>query len=207
MKLYLRNQKDHKKGIDEEGLITFLNEVESLQLLFKDHFREAHKNLSLLEDYVGIEKAIEGAKRLLFYFIPETYENNISKKKTSVKVHFSKEEKGDQLVHYASFYRIFGNLIKNISDHGGHNVSVSFEVRGHFFHIVVENDFHKNESKSSSDNSIEKSFCLRSIERNCLEHNGEFKFTKKEASWKSEICLPFKKVQKETTEDEKREGA
>ena len=30
---------------------------------------------------------------------------------------------------------------------------------------------------------------------------------KKEATWKSEICLPFKKVQKEPTEDEKKEGA
>ena len=39
MKLYLRNQKDHKKGIDEEGVDNLLNEVESLQLLFKDHFR------------------------------------------------------------------------------------------------------------------------------------------------------------------------
>ena len=204
IKLYLRSQKDGKKGIDIEGIDNLLSEVESLQLLFKDHFRESHKNLKLLDDYVGMEKAIQGAKRLLFYFIPEGKNINILDKENMFKSDFSKDREEYRLVHYASFYRIFGNLIKNISDHGGYNVSVVFEDEDNFFHIIVKNNFHKSED--SSDERIEKSFGLKSIERNCLEQNGQFKFIKKGTMWKSEIWLPFQKTKK-TILEEKKEGA
>ena len=125
MKLYLRNQKDQKKEIDIKGIEDLLNEVESLQLLFKDHFREGHKNLELLDDYVEVKKAIEGAKRLLVYFVPECQNGKFLEGVVSLSSHFLKNKKEKNLIHYASFYRIFGNLMKNISDHGGRDISVS----------------------------------------------------------------------------------
>ena len=206
MKLYLRNQKDQKKEIDIKGIEDLLNEVESLQLLFKDHFREGHKNLELLDDYVEVKKAIEGAKRLLVYFVPECQNGKFLEGVVSLSSHFLKNKKEKNLIHYASFYRIFGNLMKNISDHGGRDISVYFGMKEGFFHIVVENNLNKKQA-DSSEKSIETSFGLRSIEKNCLEQEGRFKFSKRDTVWKSEIWLPLKAVDLEFFDGEKKEGA
>ena len=154
---------------------------------------------------MNVDKAIKGAKRLLSYFIPNSEKASPLEELviTSENLQNDKEEKG--LIHYASFYRIFGNLMKNISDHGGHSISVSFKHTDGFFHIIVQNKFLKKEENSLG-LSIEKSFGLRSIERNCIEQNGRFKFYKKDKLWKSEIWLPFKKVTK-LYEKEEKEGA
>ena len=44
MKLFLKNRIEQKKGMSEGDLKELVNEVESLQLLIKDHFKEHHKN-------------------------------------------------------------------------------------------------------------------------------------------------------------------
>lgn len=206
MKLYLRNQKDQKKEIGLKGIDDLLNEVESLQLLLRDYFRESHKDLQFLDDYVEVKKAIEGAKRLLAYFIPDCQNTKFLEGVVSLGNDFFKNKKEKSLIHYASFYRIFGNLMKNISDHGGRDMFVNFDIKEGRFQIVVENSFNKKQ-KASTEISIERSFGLRSIEKNCLEQGGKFKFSKKNEVWKSEIWLPLKVMESELYNNEKREGA
>ncbi len=206
MKLYLRNRKDQKKEIDLKGIEDLLSEVESLQLLFRDHFREGHKNLEVLDDYVEVKKAIEGAKRLLVYFVPECQNGKFLERVISLSNHVLKIKKEKDLIHYASFYRIFGNLMKNISDHGGRDISVHFGIKEGFFHIVVENNFNKTKVYSS-EKSLETSFGLRSIEKNCLEQEGRFKFSKRDTVWKSEIWLPLKAAESGSFDGEKKERA
>ncbi|MBG09506.1 MAG: hypothetical protein CME68_12160 [Halobacteriovoraceae bacterium] len=206
MKLYLRNQKDQKKEIGLKGIEDLLNEVESLQLLLKDYFREGHKDLQFLDDYVEVEKAIKGAKRLLAYFIPDCQDEDFLESVVSLGYHVLNNQKEKSLIHYASFYRIFGNLMKNISDHGGQDMSVNFDIKEGQFHIVVRNNFEKKQNDSQGP-SIEKSFGLRSIEKNCLEQNGNFRFSRKDKEWKSEICLPLKVIESEVYGGEKKERA
>jgi len=206
MKLYLRNQKDQKKVIDLKGIDDLLSEVESLQILLRDHFRENHKDLQFLDDFVEVRKVIEGAERLLVYFIPGCQNGESLEGVMSFSDQFLNNEKEKKLIHYASFYRIFGNLMKNISDHGGKDVSVHFDVKEGHFHIIVENSFNEKQDDSKQI-PIEKSFGLRSIERNCLEQNGNFKFFKKDRLWKSEIWLPFKEEGQNFFDGEKKERA
>lgn len=178
MKLFLKSRIDQKKEMSEEDLKELVKEVESLQLLIKDHFKEHHKNLESLEDYVSAEKALEGVKRLANYFLPEkdmsiVFENQLIQ--------------NEGFVHYPSFYRIFGNLIKNIADHKGYNIKVSFESKGEGLFVVVQNQF----DSSAPPQDISRSFGIRSIEKNCLEQGGTFTFKVENKVWESEIWIPL----------------
>ena len=177
MKLFLKNRIEQKKGMSEGDLKELVNEVESLQLLIKDHFKEHHKNLESLEDYVSSEKALEGVKRLVNYFLPE------KERSVVFENHFVENE---GFVHYPSFYRIFGNLIKNIADHNGDHIKVSFENKGRGLFVIVQNQF-----DSSAQQDISRSFGIRSIEKNCLEQGGTFTFKVEGKVWESEIWIPL----------------
>ncbi len=183
MKLFLKNRLDQKNGINDSELGDLFCEVEGLQLLIQDHFKEYHKNLNSLQNYVSLEKALEGVKRLMNYFLEERGERIFFNDDLKVK-----NSPIEGKIHYPSFYRIFGNLIKNIADHGGENVKIFFGSEGNGFCVNVQNNF---DSTRGQEKDVDETFGLRSIHKNCLEQGGTFTFKVEQNMWKSEIWLPF----------------
>ncbi|MCY4523202.1 MAG: hypothetical protein OXB84_00545 [Halobacteriovoraceae bacterium] len=173
MLLYLDYQTENRRGLDVSQCRKITKELQILQTLIQDHFGYSHKNLpedSLYKDISTVEKELEG---LIKNFLPgKSYDFQV-KGEVAGKINCS------------VFYRVMGNIVKNIAEAQGRNVLFQLETKRDGIYFLV-----KNRTKSNNKTVKQKSGLL-SIGKLCESAGGSFDFFRENDFWVNRVFLPW----------------
>lgn len=164
--------------------------------MIKDHYDFKHKNLNQTYDWMPIAVA-----KHAFDTLAHTYLNNMS---VTISTSFKGMSSEEDMIYYPCFYRILTNMIKNISESGCSQVSVSFVMNDEGLLMETKNQIHKSVDQNSSeylshiilDEKVRplKSMGLDSIHHLAEAHGGSFSFEITERTWINHLRLPTKKA-------------
>ncbi|MBT3585062.1 MAG: GHKL domain-containing protein [Halobacteriovoraceae bacterium] len=202
--LFLGHRIHSKESLGIEDCENLLKEVKLIQSLIKDHFGYGHKNLLGTYENVHFEVAKEGLVNLVQTYLPDhlvqthfTFIGKIGEKAAA-------EEKMSCMVHYPVFYRIFNNLIKNVSEQNSDEVELLFDyqeeglfctVKNKILHLKDQSNLAENLSKIILE-SYPKEFYedggvgLESIGALCESKGGHFHFALEGDFWVNKLFLP-----------------
>jgi hypothetical protein len=201
MALNLQYKLYQNKGLGPDGLKELLNEVNHLELLLKDHFGYGHRNLDNHQMVISFHKIKSSINQLIATYLPSEFFH--------CQINFEGGLKGDEFsdpcpVHFASFYRIVGNLVKNIAERKTQQVGIIFDYRDDGLWMTFTNQIYNLDRKSGElahelgkiilkedqESSLYKGLGLESIASLCTEQNGRFEFGIENGHWVSLIFLP-----------------
>ncbi|MBC7539342.1 MAG: GHKL domain-containing protein [Bacteriovorax sp.] len=205
--LFFNQRQSINKVISVEEIKMLEKEVRTLQSLIKDHFQYKHKNLPNTYDWVPFSIAEIAVKSLIQTYLPaETVQTFIHKD-------FKEDE--TSVVYFPVFYRIFNNLIKNMSEAKTNEVHIHFQFNESGLTIETRNQNNSNqELKKISDELsqliLDKNFSnkagglgLESIHHLALECGGKFESEISNNCWINRIFLPGPSITTQVIEQKK----
>lgn len=191
--LFLNNRTASKKNITIDESQLLIKEIKIIQTLIKDHYHLKHRDLVNLHQWISLQDA----QSEIFHLV----NNHLSSK--DIKCDFQYQGDLTNLVHCSSFFRIFSNIIKNISASKSKYVILSFNYQKDGLHIEIKNqileknDFispqklqdlilHEQEDRPD----VYSGIGLDSIALLCQELGGTFNFFFDDKFWINSIFLP-----------------
>lgn len=192
-----------QRGIESEEVGPMLNEIMAIQSVMTDHFGFKHKNVNQCFDYISFHELEPFIQSQLDSFLGESVKVN-TYYHGLFNPNYVSEFKEAQ-IPFASFYRIFTNLLKNVKEANSKNVEIHFEGDHRELTLNIKNDMNQ-----FSDNSFELSeglsrviekedlgkndysgIGLAAIESQCKESAGSFSFVIENGYWLSTVKLDY----------------
>jgi hypothetical protein len=205
LNLFLENRVANGKEISKPEVTSLINEVKLLESLIQNHFNFKHKNLNHIRDIIPFNDAKVNLYQTIQSYLPSD----------QVECHFvyngflsadsSVYQQGLALIHFPSFSRIMGNIVKNMSEVKSKEVEFVFNYDLRGLHVVTKNKIYKliddrqnlaekmremilQDQKVSSE-KIE-GIGLKSIQSQVESLGGEFRFKIENGYWISELFIP-----------------
>jgi hypothetical protein len=193
--LFLENKELQKSIINVDEVFLIKKEIKTLQSLIRDHYNFKHKNLYQTYDWMPFNYALEAFECLM-----STYLANVE---VSMKYSINNDSFDEDLIYYPCYYRILNNIIKNISEAGCVQVSITLTLDTSGLTIETSNQMHKSIDQNSPeyltrvilDEKVRpiKSMGLDSIHHLAEENGGHFSFEIADSTWINRLFLPTRK--------------
>jgi len=203
--LFLNRRIEQDRVLDNNELKVLQQEIKVIQSLVQNHYGETHKDLKSLDRFVPFARV----KNIIFHIVEAFFSGQ------SVKWNFvflgklsgqSPVNDYECLIHYPYFFRIFTNMVKNISEEMSKEVEFTFDYQNDGLHIISKNKIlNLRDEKSNLASSLkhiilsetdprklneEGGVGMESIHSLCEAVGGKFEFRVEEEYWINHAFLP-----------------
>jgi hypothetical protein len=195
--------KDHEiKSTEVESLI---NEVKLLETLIQNHFKYNHKDLAETEEIITFNEAKISLYQMIQSYLPSDQVECHFIYNGFLSVDSSSYQKDLALIHFPSFSRIMGNIVKNMSEVKTSQAEFIFNYDLRGLHVVTKNKIYKlkddrlnlaekmremilKDQKTTAESS--EGIGLKSIQSLVVSFGGEFRFKIENGYWVIELFIP-----------------
>jgi hypothetical protein len=205
LNLFLDNRVNNGLEISTEETASLITEVKLLESMIQNHFNYNHKNLNSRRDIIPFNEVKSNLYQTIQSYLPSD----------QVECHFvyngflsadsSIYQKELALVHFPSFSRIMGNIVKNMSEVRTTQAEFIFNYDLRGLHVITKNKIYKliddrqnlaekmkemilKDQKLSTE-KIE-GVGLKSIQSQVEFLGGEFRFKIENGYWVCELFIP-----------------
>ncbi len=185
--LFLAQKRALEKSIDQKEIMMIEQEIRLIQNLLKNRFNIKHKNLDEDSRDLDLFSAILLIDSLIKMYLPSNFY------KTEVQYGFNfytvinSSKKNEYFLNSASFHRIMGNLIKNISETKNHEVNVFIDIYQDQLSIETSN-FNVD---SNARNKAKSGYGIASINSLASRMGGKYEFESNGNLWLNRLILPL----------------
>lgn len=186
--LFLSNKKASGRNVEVHEIAAIEQEIKTLQLMLKDHYRMKHKNLNEESDWLSLKDIRPALTGLL-----ETY---LGQKQIPYSLTMAPDSES-KMVYLPAFYRIMNNLIKNMSEAETTHAQIDLLLDNGSLLIETKNKVSKDKVADKGARSLE-GLGLESIRLLALENGGSFSHESVNQLWCNHIVLPVREADIQT---------